>query len=187
MGGTSWCKILCGRPAPTETGGTYQGFGLYVGREIIPATAAVRIQYTWYQAADFVQLVWFSLIQLVSGNAGLEDLGGPVGIVSTIKDVGTEAQEEAERQNQNGLLAAAESIAYFASLLAVNLAVMNLLPLPALDGGRIFLLLLDCAAMRLFHKKIPEKYQSAVHTVGFALLMALMALITFQDVFKLIR
>ena len=97
-----------------------------------------RLQYTWYQTMDFVQLVWFSLCQLVSGNAGINDLSGPVGIVTTIKDVGTEAQESAEANNRNGLLAAAESIAYFAALIAVNLAVMNLLPLPALDGGRIF-------------------------------------------------
>ncbi len=71
----------------------------------------------------------------MSGSAGLDDLSGPVGIVSTIKDVGEEAQE-AEKNNQNGFAAAAESILYFGALIAVNLAVMNLLPLPALDGGK---------------------------------------------------
>ena len=136
---------------------------------------------------DFVQLVWFSLGQLVTGGAGLNDLSGPVGIVTTIKDVGTEAQETAEQNDQNGLLAAAESIAYFAALIAVNLAVMNLLPLPALDGGRIFFLLVDAVSMALFKRKVPEKYQAAINTAGFVLLMGFMLLVTFQDVFKLVK
>ena len=62
------------------------------------ATVSNRIRYTWYQTMDFVQLVWFSLGQLVTGGAGLNDLSGPVGIVTTIKDVGTEAQETAEAE-----------------------------------------------------------------------------------------
>ena len=90
-----------------QQGEPYQGFGLYVGRLSVPATVSNRIRYTWYQTMDFVQLVWFSLGQLVTGGAGLNDLSGPVGIVTTIKDVGTEAQETAEQNDQNGLLAAA--------------------------------------------------------------------------------
>uniref|UniRef100_UPI00307E01BD site-2 protease family protein n=1 Tax=Dysosmobacter sp. TaxID=2591382 RepID=UPI00307E01BD len=85
------------------------------------------------------------------------------------------------------LLAAAESIAYFAALIAVNLAVMNLLPLPALDGGRIFFLLVDAVSMALFKRKVPEKYQAAINTAGFVLLMGFMLLVTFQDVFKLVK
>ena len=170
-----------------QQGEPYQGFGLYVGRLSVPATVSNRIRYTWYQTMDFVQLVWFSLGQLVTGGAGLNDLSGPVGIVTTIKDVGTEAQESAEANNRNGLLAAAESIAYFAALIAVNLAVMNLLPLPALDGGRIFFLLVDAVSMALFKRKVPEKYQAAINTAGFVLLMGFMLLVTFQDVFKLVK
>lgn len=170
-----------------QQGEPYQGFGLYVGRLSVPATVSNRIRYTWYQTMDFVQLVWFSLGQLVTGGAGLNDLSGPVGIVTTIKDVGTEAQETAEQNDQNGLLAAAESIAYFAALIAVNLAVMNLLPLPALDGGRIFFLLVDAVSMALFKRKVPEKYQAAINTAGFVLLMGFMLLVTFHDVFKLVK
>ena len=153
----------------------------------VKATALNRIRYTWYQGMDFVQMVWFSLGQLVSGHAGIDDLSGPVGIVTTIKDVGTEAQETAEKNDQNGLLAAVESIAYFAALIAVNLAVMNLLPLPALDGGRIFFLAVDAIAMALFKRKVPEKYQAAINTAGFVLLMGFMLLVTFHDVFKLVK
>lgn len=170
-----------------QNGEAYQGFGLYIGGLPIEATFLKKVQYTGYQTADFVQTVWFSLRQLITGNAGMSDLSGPVGIVTTIKDVGTEAQESAEANHENGLLAAARSIAYFAALIAVNLAVMNLLPLPALDGGRILLLLVDAFSMLIFKKKVPEKYQAAIHTAGFVLLMGVMLLVTFQDVFRLVK
>ena len=159
-------------------GETYTGFGLYIGAEIVPATLGVKLQYSWYQALDFVQMVWFSLAQLFSGGASMEDMSGPVGIVSTITEVGTTAETTRD---------AWFSVFYFAALLAVNLSVMNLLPIPALDGGRIFFLLVDAIAMLLFKKKVPEKYQSAVNTAGFVVLMGFMLLITFKDVFQILR
>ena len=108
----------------------------------------------------------------------MEDLSGPVGIVSTITEVGASAETAG---------AAWRQIFYFAALLAVNLAVMNLLPIPALDGGRIFFLLVDALAMLLFKRRVPEKYQAAVNTIGFVVLMGFMLLVTLQDVWKLIR
>ena len=159
-------------------GKTYTGFGLYVGAHVNEATFLSRIRYAWYQTLDFVQMVWFSLVQLVSGGASMEDLSGPVGIVSTITEVGASAETAG---------AAWRQIFYFAALLAVNLAVMNLLPIPALDGGRIFFLLVDALAMLLFKRHVPEKYQTAVNTIGFVVLMGFMLLVTLQDVWKLIR
>lgn len=165
------CSDMNGQP--------YQGFGLYVGVDIVEAKhLGVRLQYAWYQALDFVQQVWFSLSQLVRGNAGMKDLSGPVGIVSTMTEVGSQAETSAD---------AWFLIFRFGALLAVNLAVMNLLPIPALDGGRIFFLLVDAVCMLIFKRTIPEKYQSAVNTAGFALLMAFMLVITFQDVFRLFQ
>ena len=120
----------------------------------------------------------FSLVQLFTGGAGLDDISGPVGIVSTMTQVGSEAETASDAWSQ---------IFYFAALLAVNLAVMNLLPFPALDGGRVFFLLVDAVAMLLVGKKVPERYQIAVNMAGFAILMGFMLLITFQDVFRLIR
>ena len=73
-----------------------------------------------------------------------------------------------------------------ALLLAVLMAV-SLLPMPALDGGRIFFLLVDAVSMALFKRKVPEKYQAAINTAGFVLLMGFMLLVTFQDVFKLVK
>ena len=159
-------------------GGTYTGFGLYVGAHVTEATLGAKLRYTWYTAMDFVQLVRFSLVQLVRGGASMEDLSGPVGIVSTITEVGSAAESASDAWNQ---------VFYFAALLAVNLAVMNMLPIPALDGGRIFFLLVDAAALLLFKRRVPEKYQAAVNTVGFVVLMGFMLLVTLQDVWKLIR
>ena len=164
--------------------GTYNGeagkFGLTVGAEEIPATLGAKLQYTWYQALDFVQLVRFSLVQLFTGGASVKDLSGPVGIVSTITEVGTALEEK------NGLGVAFVNVFYFAALLAVNLAVMNMLPIPALDGGRVFFLVVDAVSLRLFKRKVPEKYQAAVNTVGFVVLMGFMLLVTLQDVWKLL-
>ena len=141
------------------------------------ATLPVKLQYTWYTALDFVQLVWFSLAQLVTGGATMQDLSGPVGIVSAITEVGNDAPSTG---------VAWFRIFYFAALVAVNLAVMNLLPIPALDGGRIFFLLVDAVCLLLFKRKIPERYQAAVNTAGFVVLMGFMLLVTFHDVFKLV-
>lgn len=159
-------------------GKPYTGFGLYVGRVGEEAALGSKLRYTWNTALDFVQLVWFSLTQLVTGGASVQDLSGPVGIVTTITEVGSQAETSA---------AAWRQIFYFAALLAVNLAVMNLLPLPALDGGRIFFLLVDAVSLALFKRKVPEKYQAIVNTVGFVVLMAFMLLVTLQDVSKLFR
>ena len=136
------------------------------------------VKYSWLNAVDFVRLVRLSLQMLLTGGASIQDLSGPVGIVSTITQVGKESETVA---------IAVQNIVYFAALIAVNLAVMNLLPLPALDGGKIFFLLLDAVTLALFKRKIPDKYENYVHTAGFLLLMGLMLVVTFTDISKLIR
>lgn len=157
-------------------GETYTGFGLYVGIEEVEGTLLNKVRYTWYTAMDFVQMVWVSLGQLISGGAGVDDLSGPVGIVSTITEVGTQAESASDAWSQ---------IFYLAALIAVNLAVMNMLPIPALDGGRIFFLILDAISLALFKKTIPEKWQANINGAFFLALMLFMLAITFNDVTKL--
>ena len=157
-------------------GESYQGFGIYLGYTAVPATFGAKLQYTWYQAIDFVQMVWVSLGELISGGAGMDDLSGPVGIVSTITEVGTQAESASAAWSQ---------IFYLAALIAVNLSVMNLLPIPALDGGRIFFLILDTISLALFKKSIPEKWQASINGAFFLALMLFMLAITFNDVTKL--
>ena len=165
-----------------------QGVGLYLTAGMVEATGiGVKFQYIWYQTVDYVQIVWFSLQQLLTGGASMDDVGGPVAIVSTITDVGLQSQQQAEANNQNGILAAIRSIAGFAALIAVNLAVMNLLPIPALDGGPILFLLLDTLAAKLFRRRIPMKYENAISSVFLVALMAFMLFVTAHDIFKLIR
>ena len=103
-----------------QNGKAYTGYGLYFGAE--EATLGRKLSYSWNNAMDFARLVRLSLQMLVTGQAGVKDLSGPVGIVSTMTQVGEQAATTR---------AAVENIAYLAALIAVNLAVMNLLPLPS--------------------------------------------------------
>ena len=162
-----------------ENGKEYEAYGFTYGG-IVKATPLLRLQYSWYQTMDYVRIVRMSLQMLFSGAAGVNDLSGPVGIVSTITEVGKETEAEA------GFGAAMESILYFAAMIAVNLAVMNLLPLPALDGGHVLFLLVNGIAVALFKKEIPSKYLNVINGIGFALLMALMLFVTFHDIIKLL-
>lgn len=159
-----------------QNGKAYTGYGLYFGAE--EATLGRKLSYSWNNAMDFARLVRLSLQMLVTGQAGVKDLSGPVGIVSTMTQVGEQTATTR---------AAVENIAYLAALIAVNLAVMNLLPLPALDGGKIFFLVINAVSMQLFKKQIPAKYENYIHFAGLILLLALMAVITFSDVWKLIH
>ena len=159
-----------------QNGKAYTGYGLYFGAE--EATLGRKLSYSWNNAMDFARLVRLSLQMLVTGQAGVKDLSGPVGIVSTMTQVGEQAATTR---------AAVENIAYLAALIAVNLAVMNLLPLPALDGGKIFFLVINAVSMQLFKKQIPAKYENYIYFAGLILLLALMAVITFSDVWKLIH
>ena len=155
-----------------EEGNTTWLRGIMITQDVLPATLTTRIQYTWYTAVDFVRTVWMSLGDLITGVYGLRDMSGPVGIVDTMNDIGTSAETTTD---------AAMDLTYLAALIAVNLAVMNLLPLPALDGGRIFFLLLNA----ILPRKIPARYEGYVHMAGMAALMLLMVVITLSDVGKL--
>jgi regulator of sigma E protease len=163
-----------------EDGQTTYLRGLSVGRAVLPGTVGNKILYSWYGALDYVRMVWLSLGDLVRGAVGLRDLSGPVGITSTLAELGSDPELSPT------LADAIWNIASLAALIAVNLAVMNLLPLPALDGGRIFFLLLNGVLYFLFRKKISSQYESYVHAAGMAALMLLMVVVTLSDVGKLL-
>ena len=158
-------------------GNPYRGYGFYRTAIVREATLGTRLQYTWYNTVDFVRTVWFSLQMLVNGSAGVSDLNGPVGIVSTINDVGNQSASVAD---------ALMNIVYFGAFISVNLSVMNLLPIPALDGGHILFLVVSTVSEKLFRRKIPMKYEAAINMVFLALLMGLMLFVTFNDVMRLV-
>lgn len=134
------------------------------------------IRNTWYSTIDFVRMVWFGLADIVSGAVGLSDLSGPVGIVQLINNVGEVSETTS---------AALYSIAYLCAFIAVNLAVMNMLPVPALDGGRILLLIVTVIVEGITKKKLDPKYEAYIHTGGLVLLLGLMLVVMVSDITRL--
>ncbi len=156
----------------TQVDGTkYQGFGFSFGME--EATFGTKLQYVWYTAVDWIRSVGWSLEMLVTGKAGLSDMSGPVGIVQQMGEAASAGENWAD-----GLM----NVLYFGGFIAVNLAVMNLLPIPALDGGRAVCLLLTTAVEAITRKKINPKYEGYLHAGGMILLLLLMAVIMFKDI-----
>lgn len=122
-----------------------------------------------------LRMVWVSLVGLVSGKYGLNEMAGPVGIVSAVGDAVSVGL-------QSGFMDALNNILMMMVIITVNLGVVNLLPLPALDGGRLVFLILE----GIRRKPVNPKYEGWVHAAGFALLIALMLIITYSDILRLI-
>lgn len=139
-------------------------------------TFGSKLQYIWYTAVDWVRSVGWSLEMLLTGKAGFSDMSGPVGIVNQMTDVAVSSPTWVD---------AVLNMLYFGAFIAVNLAVMNLLPIPALDGGRVVSLLLTTLIVAVTKKKIDPKYEGYIHGAGMILLLALMALILFKDIWSL--
>lgn len=136
------------------------------------------LRYAWNSAVDFGRLVRMGLVDLITGAVGLKEMSGPVGIVSMISETGKSAATTAE-----GIA----DVAYVGAFLAVNLAFMNLLPIPALDGGRVFTLIVTTVIEKIRRKKLNPKYEAYVHAAGMLLLLGLIAVITCKDIIALFR
>jgi regulator of sigma E protease len=144
----------------------------------IEGTFGQQLKYSTYTTMNFVRLIRVSLSDLFHGAVGLKDLSGPVGIVSVINDVGNASAEVSD---------AISNIAYLFAFIAVNLAVMNMLPLPALDGGRIFFLIVTWIIERISRRRLNPKYEGYIHAAGLVLLMGLMVVVMISDVVKIIN
>lgn len=133
------------------------------------------IQYGAYTMKFWiVDYTFTSLKMLVSGQVGLKDLSGPVGIVDAVDATYQDSKTA-------GLGSVILSLMNFGILLTANLGIMNLLPIPALDGGRLVFLLVE--AVR--GKRISPEKEGMVHFAGFALLMILMVVVMFNDIARL--
>lgn len=135
----------------------------------VPGNFINSVKYSFGEAVSTARVVWLSLFDLVTGQYGMTDLAGPVGTVEIIADVATNYH--------------IEQLLSLMAFITINVGVFNLLPLPALDGGRLFFLLIEL----IRRKPIPAKYEGYVHAAGMALLLALMVFVTFNDVLNLIR
>ena len=113
---------------------------------------------------------------LIQGKLSADDLSGPVGIAATI-------DETIEATKPYGIPTMVLTMINFAILLSVNLGVMNLLPIPALDGGRLLFLLVEVVR----GKPIPPEKEGIVHSVGFVVLMIFMIFVMYHDIARLMR
>ena len=120
----------------------------------------------FFQTVWMVKLVFVSLGMLFTCKDGISDLSGPVGVVHAMNTVA-----------QSGWY----NFLFFAAFLAVNIGIMNLLPLPALDGGRILFVLIEL----IFRKPVPRDKEGWIHFVGFALLILLMLYATWNDILRI--
>lgn len=157
-------------------GTTSMRYGFSFG--VITPTFGEKVQSAWSTAKNYVRMVRLSLQMLLSGQAGIKDMSGPVGIVQQLNDTAAAS---------DSTLSAAMNVLNYGALIAINLAVMNMLPIPALDGGRAVCLLLTTAAEKITGRKIDAKYEGYLHGVGMILLLGLMAVITFKDIFFIFK
>lgn len=141
------------------------------------AAFGTKLEYTWNTTLEFSRLVWLGLGDLINGKVGLKDMSGPVGIVDMMNEVGQQAESAK---------AAADNLLYISAFIAVNLAIMNMLPIPALDGGRVFLMIVTVIIEAVSRKKLDPKYEGYIHLGGMVLLLGLMALVMYNDIAKLI-
>ncbi|MDD6194493.1 MAG: RIP metalloprotease RseP [Lachnospiraceae bacterium] len=130
--------------------------------------------YGFYEMKYQIYTTFQSLKMLFTGQLSVNDMSGPVGIVKTIGDT-------YDASVTSGAFAVLMNMLNIAVLLSANLGVMNLLPFPALDGGRLVFYVIE--AIR--GKRINEEIEGRVHLIGFALLMVLMVVIMFNDIHKL--
>lgn len=132
------------------------------------------LEYGVYTVRYWVTYAIDSLRMLVTGQVGVRDMSGPVGIVSAVDGIYQAAAPQ-------GMLMVALNLMNFGVLISANLGVMNLLPIPALDGGRLVFLIVE--AIR--RKRIPPEKEGMVHFAGFALLMVLMVVVMYNDILRL--
>ncbi len=125
------------------------------------------------EAFSIVKVVYLSLFDLITGQYGLNELSGPIGTVTYIADAATSAGETHDFSNLFLIMA----------LITVNIGVFNLLPLPALDGGRLFFMVIEL----IRRKPVKQKYEAWVHAAGLVILMGFMLIVSASDIIKLIR
>ncbi len=149
-----------------DDGNTYKSVDFV--RQQISKNPLTVISQAAGKTVSYARLVWISLGDLVRGKASVQDVSGPVGVASAVN----QAQS-----------AGLDSILVLAALITINIGIFNLLPIPALDGGRLVFLIIE----GIIRKPVPRKYEAMIHAAGFILLMLVMVLVTFNDIFRLFK
>lgn len=126
------------------------------------------IKYAFNRTVSLFVSMFDTLKYLFAGKVGVNQLSGPVGIYSII-----------DSQAKEGF----EALLYLVAYLSINVGIINLLPFPAFDGGRILFLIIE----KIFRKPVSKKVENTIHTIGFILIIGLLLYVTGNDIFRLIR
>ncbi len=151
--------------------------GITLGQKVYDDTLANTLKFSLYNTLDFGRMVYMNLLDLISGALSITEMSGAVGIVDGIHQVEQQAENTEE---------AVFNVTFFAALITINLGLMNLLPLPALDGGRILFLVLNQIVFLVSKRNIPVKYEGYFHAVGMVALLSLMAVVTYGDITRIL-
>ena len=148
----------------TEQGVEFATVDFYVYGDY--STIPNLLKHTFFNSISNIKMVWDSILDLIGGRFGVEALSGPIGIT-----------EQIGKAASFGIV----NFLYLFSVITMNLGVMNLLPLPALDGGRLLILGIEA----ITRKKLPKNVESYIHFAGIIVLFALMIVVAFNDILKL--
>ncbi|MBR2303805.1 MAG: site-2 protease family protein [Ruminococcus sp.] len=150
-------------------------FRVYPGKLTVGSVLAESFK----QAATDGRLIYISLFDMIRGKYSLKDLSGPVGIVGSMNEVvESERDDKTGKIDWSGLM---DTMLTLAAFISINIGIFNLLPLPALDGGRLIFLIIE----GIRGKPVPAEKEGMVHLIGMAVLLIFMAVITVSDIIKL--
>jgi len=124
------------------------------------------LEYACNKTISLFGSMWDTLKYLFTGKVGVDQLSGPVGIFTIV-----------DSQAEQGL----EAILYLVAYLSINVGIINLLPFPAFDGGRILFLFIE----KIFRKPVSKKVENVIHSIGFMLIIGLLIFVTFNDILRL--
>ena len=130
------------------------------------------IKYSFLEVHYWIKTTFISLKGLITGQVGVNQVSGVVGVADVMNDTMKEAKED------GGNFTVFLNVLNFMILISANLGVMNLLPFPALDGGRLIFILAEL----IMRKPVPKEKEALIHTIGFLLLFVVMILVTFKDI-----
>lgn len=143
-------------------------------------TVGSVITQSFKQTVTDARLIYISLADMLTGKYSIKDMSGPVGIVDSLDSViDSETDEETGKIDWASL---ADTMTALAAFITINVGIFNLLPLPALDGGRLIFLIIE--AIR--GKPVKPEHEGMVHAIGMALLLCLMVIVTISDITKLV-
>ena len=150
-------------------------FRYSINFEVIESNIWETLKFTGNQTYNFVRMIRLSIAMIIGGSAGIQDLAGPVGIVSAMNTIGQQAPT---------ILDAVRGIVMFAAFIGVNVAVINLLPIPAMDGGRILFTVVTWIIEKITRRPLDPKYENYINTGAFILLLCLMVFVLYNDVMR---